>query len=348
MKRVLHKLNMVQRKQEDFKRRQSTVRDDVLRERFPWVLKNNSLGNYFLGGVTQEANYKKGVIVFLHQHRTAGSAMSQCLEEIAKNSSMAISDVVDSETRKEWDRNDRHYEHSERYKIHRGEFSFGMCDDFKKPCSYFSILRDPFERAQSSYQHCKSSLGDPLCQAVNANKVTLREWIIYNGSPLLRHLVYKSDICDDIENDEIVQNITDPNLVNKNSIPCWYVHKLKMDQLLPAEVNHLTDFVVENLKQWFSMVGLYEEFEDSISMLEKIYKLPFTKCKSLKKINKNDISNNSNTRHRISEYYDDNDPEYLEYDYDVNRVLEPDRKIYEKAKKIFNIQRQLHSNRLKR
>ena len=358
--RTVQSLQKLQLRQEIYARQERDNTIKLIQRTYPWLVQNNTAPNRFLHATSATshrpepvAQNQNSVVVFLHDHRSAGTEIKHCMDQISKKKALASSRDMTSQERLRWDSGESFEgKIKDKLKFHKGKFAFGMCDTVGVPCSYFTMLRDPMTRAVSSYNYCKQALGDELCGVVNANKVTLRDWILHHGSLMFRQMLYRSDTC---ENDYNVTlyNLTDTeNLMDPSQLPCWYKHKISMATIDDVELRQLSDYVVENLDKWFSVIGILEEFHDSVKMFEHVYKLPFTKCANLRQFSEsyshdNESNNNSNRRKRQSEY-DDNDPEYLTYDPEVRNALDADYRIYRKARSIFNIQKQILLNKTNR
>ena len=326
--------------------------EDLVTHHYPWAVRNNSLPNYFLHAPSESrlSPYQRGAVVFLHHHRSAGTAMKECLNRIARNNSFAMSPVMGSDDRVDWEEHvSRDGANRNRFKLHRGQFTFGLCGVLQKDCSYFTILRDPMDRAVSSYQYCQHAFGDEMCKFSNANEMTLRQWILHQGSLLFQQLLFRPQWCQQAAGNgtkrERYESVVDPD-----KVPCWIRHKTQLAGIPESHTTNLVGYIVNNLDRWFAAIGLFEELENSLKLFEHIYRLPFTKCTNFKNTNKDAeiFDNRSNRKKSRDGFYDDNDPEYLKYDYEVQQALAPDRRIYKEAKKIFRLQRQMFFNKLTR
>ena len=235
--------------------------------------------------------------------------------------------------------------------VHSGQYSFGLCNDISEPCSYMTILRDPLESKISSYYYCKTALSDEMCNVANANKMSLRDWILHNGSLLFRQILFQSHWCHLVDrlNDTLTDNGNHGDIVlEADRTPCWYKHKVSFNQLSPVDTSHLLEYILDNMDKWFHVVGLFEDIHKSIQMFEKSYKLPFTKCSSFQSLdwNTDGLDYKVNSRRHKVEAYGDNDPEYLKYDYEVQQGMDADVKKNSKAKQLYRIQKQVLFNKL--
>ena len=331
----------------------------VIHSQFPWAIHNNTIPNHFIHSQSIMASIQNGTanlphMVFLHQHRAAGSAMKLCLDEIATKHSLSTSPLFRSDTRFLWDmKRKRESMVRNKIQVHSGQYSFGLCNDIAEPCSYMTVLRDPLESTISSYYYCKTALSDEMCKVANANKLSLRGWILHHGSLLFRQILFQSHWCHlvDILNDTLTDDSTHGNsdiLLEADRIPCWYKHKVSFNQLSPVDTNHLLGYILDNMDKWFNVIGLFEDIHKSIQMFEKVYQLPFTQCSSFQSLdwNTHGLDNKANKRKHKVEAYGDNDPDYLKYDYEVQQAMDADMKIYNKAKQLYRIQKQVLFNKL--
>lgn len=356
LRRIVRSLNSIQVKKQNTQNERMKAANDIIDELLPWLPKNNTLPNYFFNGLVNNdsGKYEKSNLVFLHHPRAAGTTVLDCLRNISMENNLPMSPLMDVNNLVIWvSGNGDSNMYREYMKIHRGRYSFGMCEKLKTPCSYFFMMRDPFERAVSSYYYCKRAIGDELCGAINANRVTLRQWIIEQGSILLRQILFSSKFCAD-GNDTFPFTPTNEDLVNINNLPCWYKEKVILEKLLePDELKLVTKYVVSNLNKWFSVVGMIEQFDESMALFEYIFKLPFSKCNSRHeaktnadiRVLTNRVSNRNSQRNEWLNTEAD-DPEYLKNDVYVRNALSSDYEIYKEVKRIFSVQKQFYFNSL--
>ena len=373
MRRVIRSLEHTNNQMEEIDSRLKKQTKDVILQEMAAVVQNNTLPNYFLFKPAADGPrpYRQGALVFLHHPRAAGSALTACLDGIAHNRSMAASPVMDSDERLRWaiereSDGETARTNRDRFAVHRGRFSFGMCSDISRKCSHFTLLREPMSRAVSSFRYCQTAYGDEMCRVANANKLSLREWIIHQGSILFRQLLFQPSWChldDNVKTDNATTDSSSPpnssseqhrkSAADPDHVPCWYKHKLHFDDIPTDMKRHLLDYVVNNLDQWFAAIGLFEDLVPSLKMFEHVYDLPFTQCLNFQRKTTNNaeiFDNRSNRKKRLNPETDDldNDPEYLKYDYAVQQALEADIRIYREAKKLFRIQRQNLFNKVTR
>ena len=332
------------------------LRNKIIQSQFPWAIHNNTIPNHFIHSQSVMASIQNGTanlphIVLLHQHRAAGSAMKLCLDEIATKHSLSTSPLFRSDTRFLWDmKKKKESPIQNRIQVHSGQYSFGLCNDASEPCSYMTILRDPMESTISSYYYCKTALSDEMCKVSNANTISLRDWILHHGSLLFRQILFQSHWCYLVDrlNDTIISDKNPDILLEANRVPCWYKHKISFNQLNPLDTGHLLEYILDNFDKWFNVIGLFDDIHTSIQMFERVYQLPFSQCSSFQDLDWDSyvLHNEANNKKHKVETYNDNDPEYLKYDYEVKEVMDADMRIYKKAKQLYKIQKQVLFNKL--
>ena len=336
--------------------------DDIVavKLKFPWLPKHNTLPNFFhrtkydrLDG-HQDSEYVTGSLVVGDNPRAAEGSFMECVRRIGVANYLSMSPVMSSGNRMTWESaDDKKKRFRNRIKIHRGAYSFGLCENLNISCSYVIMFRNPLDQAVSSYQYCKEELEDERCQGVNANKVTLRQWILFHGSELFNQLIFSPHFC----RDPVNVSVSVPDEVwfgHKHDPPCWLKQMVLMRKFSKIDILHAVGYIIKHLEQWFGVVGLYEQMEDSMKMFQTVYKLHFTKCYDANKsrpvmADEDKVSENSarSVVQRQSDYFDENDPYYLRDDVHVKEALSADFQIYKEAERLFNIQKQLYSNRLR-
>ncbi|XP_041361106.1 uncharacterized protein LOC121377253 [Gigantopelta aegis] len=360
LERLVRSLHLAQRKTDNITSQQETEDDRIVKLKFPWLPKKNTLPNFFhrtkhdRSDGFQDNEYVTGSLVFGDNPRAADVPLMECVRRISVTNYLSTSPIMSSGNRLAWESaDDKMKKFRNKIKIHRGSYSFGVCESLNVSCSYVMMFRNPLEQALSNYQYCKYELTDELCQGVNANKVTLRQWILFHGSELFKQLIFSPHFCTDSVN----VSVTVPDEVwfgNKHDSPCWLKQKVLMEKFSKIDIIHATSYIVRHLEQWFGVVGLYDQMADSLKMFQTVYKLPFTKCYETKKtrpdVADEDVtSENSATSvvQRKSEFFDENDLHYLRDDIYVKEALSADNMIYKEAARLFNIQKQLYTNKLR-
>jgi hypothetical protein len=190
-----------------------------------------------------------------------------------------------------------------------------------------------------------------MCRVVNANDVTLRDWILLQGSVTFQQLVFHAPWCQQFEQKHNYSlEGSAIRVAPSREWPCWFKHRIHLERLPAVEYSQMLEYVLEHMESWFGAVGIVEDWESTIRIFEHVYRLPFSQCSGLKQIPADVNYNHDNRANRKPQkdgFYDDNDPDYLRYDFFIRKVLDADFKIYKKAKQIFSLQRQMVFNKIK-
>lgn len=319
------------------------------KEFLPALTKSGSMPNYFHGGRTHTGNQLfDSSLVFIHHPRSGGKNFIDCLNNISYSNDLSLSPLMTGENRLLWEsRNSNSF--GKKFQIHRGVHTMGMCQNLDHKCSYIMFIRDPLQRSISSHKHCTVSPNDEICGSRNAREISLRDWIISEGSVLLKHFLMSPTFCE--SNSHEKYNIS---LDVSKHISCWAKSNLILDSLIEQHKTYLTNFIVENLQKIISVIGLTEEFKMSLQMFESSFKLPFSKCsvenreqtRKEKELNSNrSFSENNVIAVANDNEFDEEDEDYnLSDDIDIQEALSSDYAIYKEAKRIFHIQKQFLLN----
>lgn len=316
---------------------------------FPWLLDAHlrTQPNVFLyGGAAPPAS-----TVLLQSHRAP--PLHQCLLQSRTTDRQAKGPLMTSDARQQWHEADHSFK--ARISFHSGQYSAGLCSDFSPgSCSMLGIFREPYARVLSSHEYCKSATADELCRVANANELSLREWALHQGSLLLQQLTFHPSVCNATvrlpnASQSLRPAVNSPLLLEPREFPCWYKQKLLIDGLTEQQRSHLVDFVTNQLDKWFSVIGIVEEFDNSVRLIEHAYDLSPGVClgDGVREVEVNLPSANPNASNRKRakrEVRYDNDPDYVRYDSQVRRSLAADSKIYAKVKELYQRQARIFSN----
>ncbi|XP_070558881.1 uncharacterized protein [Ptychodera flava] len=322
--------------------------EDIL-NRFPWVQRRRFTPNHFTfsrrGKGSPPNSYRNHSIVFLHNHKAGGTTMKLCLKRIIQAKSLPPfyglwnDNVVQAiETARTLEK---------RAKLYVTPYAFGLCDAVDDPyCAYFTVLRDPYDRVVSSYEYCKKSRMDPHCAASDARKLTLKEWALHQGSYFFRQLQFNpEEICSDqTRRKKVVKLVDRDNYIGrkKNRPPCWYRHKLLLDNVLNKNEKHiLLQYMLENLEKWFAVIGITEQYDTSLRLLQTVFKLPFYRLCSGLVEQATTYSREKQTKWSKLEAIK-KARQKIEDDQEVFEALYFDIMIYRKAVEIFNSQKRFY------
>jgi hypothetical protein len=335
------------------RKRARAAENILLKSKLAWLPKNFTVPNIFLQSdkqsvIMQDTKKDNRTLVFVHHPRTAGSHVISCLNNLSYAKNMAMSPLMNSKNRLLWDTgNPDTVSFQNDIDIHRGTFAFGVCEKLQQKCHYITLFRDPFESMVSLYNHCENIGAHEFCSLFKTKAFSLREWIIENGGMLLNQFLYSSHLC-------LTHHTNTSSDVAK--YPCWHQQNLENDKLTDAEKGHAANYIARNLRRWFSVIGLFEKIEESLSLFEHAFGESFTKCtstrnlnltfeKEIQKTNKAHLLSNDDRQVDYNEEYED-EIDMLRDDFYVQRALSPSYIIYSEAKRIYNFQRQVMYNKL--
>ncbi|XP_002733750.1 uncharacterized protein LOC100375468 [Saccoglossus kowalevskii] len=315
---------------------------------YAWAMQKNYLPNFYTRRVFSGTNrwpsdsfYANGSIVFVDNHNSAGGVMKECMSLLAANVSLPKPTLV-------WNNNVAKF-YSEMSgdgsnqlleKMYLGGFTMGVCDYTNEPCSYFTVIREPYERIIASYVYCKGANELPcLARSAKGKLLTLKEWAMRQGSFFFRQLLHKPDVCS-IAYLSTIESFRQPDDPTAATMPCWYRNKLYLDHIMDSQEKlKVLDFVLEHLETWFGVVGITEEYDTFLKLLQHAYKLPFEKI-CLDTVEQ-EVFKTEGDYLSQSELLVDLKRELLA-DQEVFEALYFDIRIYQKIQEIFVSQKQIY------
>ncbi|XP_022088709.1 uncharacterized protein LOC110978211 [Acanthaster planci] len=344
-------------------------------EPFPWPVRQNFIPNYFLNydnaSLSPAAEDKPmrfdshSVLVYLHHNKAAGTTTKRCLSDIAGASlGRTVGPVLSSEGRLAVEARfmrKRRFKMRSTPNVYFGGYSFGLCDRYKKPCAYFTVMRDPYERTLSSHSYCKHARQDQLCSAQVARRVSLHEWALHQGSFFFRQLLFQPVFCSDktrwmryID----IEGVPHDFVMKQDwlrSAPCWFRQKLIMELTLNETLHEaLLQYCLENMERWFTVIMLVDHYDESLQMAQQALKLPmYDRCAGRrynagsynKTSNPINVSKSMEPNGTIAGHQPTTDPSAekqlleLRKDPEIRKILRADELLYRKGVEIFNKQR---------
>lgn len=211
--------------------------------------------------------------------------------------------------------------------ISMGHCSSGMCDVINaaqpnRKCSTFTILREPFERMTSHYYYLRQCANTTMIDNTHAQKsrsMKLADWALLTGSETRNKFFRK---------EELVQHTNGSRFCNVESEP-----------LQNFENDIYMENILQNLDKHLGVIGLTSEYEMTLKMLQRAYSLPFYDlCKDFL-LNKGTYGNRKDVS--IMKQIKANAVRQLKQNQRVKQMLHLDIEIYEKAKEIFQKQKEL-------
>ncbi|KAK3088092.1 hypothetical protein FSP39_014591 [Pinctada imbricata] len=356
---IRENLRLIQNKQQVKKRKDDIEIQKLVQNRFSWLPKANTVSNVFItpashDAIVQNFNAKNSSLVFVHQPRGAGSHVTSCMNSISIEKRHSLSPVMNLQNRLLWDSSSvENRQHQEAVQLHRGPFAFGLCENLNRKCAYFTIFRDPFDTLVSLFTHCKANRNDDLCKEKSASNSTLYDWVFENAGVLFHRLLFSSEHC------KYNHNSSDSTNVNIDS--CNNHHRNRFEMLSTnTEKIHLATYIKSHLHKWFAAIGLFNEIENSMLIFERAFEHPFSRCKSRDKSSFYENSLVSNNAHfervrsdeDVYNYDDDEEEDFIDEiqtvkeDINIQNALKYDYIIYNEAKRLYHIQKQVLYNKL--
>lgn len=234
----------------------------------------NCLPNFFIkSDKVDRSRYRNGIAVFLLHLKSGATTMHRCLEKLLslpeKWNNRLPTGLFNIDSRLFWKHMLSEFDRTS-YKYIDGPHVMGMCDDVDvtmKPCSYYMLLRDPIERAVSSYFYCKVKYKDELCATLqlDARKVDVKKWALHQRSFLFAQLTFDIGYCNMSKETQRIQ------------LPCWYRQRMLIEQ---TDLQPMLEFVLNDLINRFAVIGMLDNFEESMDMFTQVSESQQLRCSS--------------------------------------------------------------------
>lgn len=273
----------------------------------------DSLPNFFLHSNDMSTkNYRDSVIAFVHVPKCGGTTIKECLSMVAKRELKPNPYLLHERTRFEMQLTN--LESNCPYSIFTGSDSIGICGKVKaKDCSYFTLVREPYDRLVSLYFECKRQNDPPGIGIDNCVNLPIVQWAKRVQYSLFFFQIHRKVECP-LDTERSCEFVTE-------------------EEVFQAAYNETyVKYVANQLDKIFAVIGLQEDFKGSLKLLERAYNMRFYDvCKGLW-MNRGVRYDEDETSHqnRIEEH-----KRQLLDDPDIKHLLYPDLILYAKAKEIF-------------
>lgn len=272
---------------------------------------------------------KSTIVSFLHNPKSGGTSVKDCMLSLGKAMNKNEPVVVATSTVAEVRENLLNHMTSPS-DYYMGDAVLGICDYVEgRPCSYFTMVREPYERMVSHYYFCKGG-GPSWPQCDNS----LEEFALSLCSVFFRQLT--------------VRVFCAATGTYNNTYQCERkISSIDHFQRDPAERAAILNYFLENLDKIFTVIGLTEEFETSLKIFEKTYGDPFhTVCNEMHSNsgsyeNGTDIEAIRGDKRRINMEAKDRlmkNPEIQQCLYEDVQLYSKLYDIYQTQKRVMNIQ----------
>lgn len=277
----------------------------------------NAFPNFFLKRRGQDkAAYRNISISFVHYPKSGGTTIKDCLIKMASKAGKPDPVLVFAKNvanTKEQMLNGE----LEKAEIFMGTNGFTLCEYLHpKRCAYFTMLRDPYDRMVSHYYFCKDGgeSNAPCQQSIEKFALLVRSIFLH-------------------------QMASGVNKCEQDSRLKWSCasKRLSLDKLVDSNSTKeemVLNYLERKLVDTFAVVGLLEEYETSLALLQEALGLPFyDEC-----ITEFSNSKINNTDQRALERIASK-KKLLENE-DVRKALDADIRLYRKAKELFEKQKE--------
>lgn len=289
----------------------------------------NSLPNYFLYEGKRH-HFKKAIINFWHVQKASGSTVESCISKMYDDLKLPSPLHCNASCASKLDilGYEKKFKNMTFNPVLQGHGNIGLCDFIHsyisdRKCSTFAIFREPYERVVSHYYYIRQAVkNSPNRSSNKAVILPITEWVKTFGSIMWRTFSNTFQIID--ENG--VRSCKHSIIIEKKLLPQLFQN------------DSFTEGIVNNLDKLLSFVGLSEDLPTTFEMLEKVYNLPFPAvCSDMHVLKGTYEELNATEMQQLRA-----DAKLsLMADEDVQRIMEIDVKLYEKAKEIFDSQKKI-------
>jgi len=183
---------------------------------------------------------KVRTVIFLHLVKTAGTTLNQVLNREYSN---ILSFYIPKEEKVLFEDFKKKLK-NKRIDLIRGHFEFGWHIFLSKPFVYFTILRDPIDRVLSEYYYILGKTDHPFYNEIAKKNVSLADFVKNWNAPNLQ-----------------TRKISGKMFANNSGIPLL--------QNIEINDNNMLEIAKENLDKYFAVVGLSENFDETLILLKR-------------------------------------------------------------------------------
>lgn len=283
--------------------------------------RGNALPNFYIHSGTLSV-YQMSVPAFVHVPRSGGTTMEVCFNKTSLYFGNKTPKILDYDGRRKLKTLFKNAKvTSKAYRLYAGDHAFGICEDIPdRDCSYIMIFRNPYDRLVSAYFACREGQGDggyPL----DCHTTDIKEWAIPISSITLEHIFTHFDCLPIIDKEN------------------WFIPRYECEYKLPKMNSYevfsaneeLLQYVIDSMDTTFALIGLTEEYVMTLQLLQNAFNFPFyEECKDL-------VENKGTFTDATAK---EQAKQTLMSSPEVQQALSADLRIYEKAKELFELQKQ--------
>lgn len=281
----------------------------------------NALPNFYIhDGVLSV--YQASVPAFVHVPRSGGTSMEVCFNKTALYFGNKTPKILDHDGRKRLKTLFKNAKiTSKAYRLYAGDRAFGICEDIPdKDCSYIIFFRNPYDRLVSAYFACREGEGH-AGYPLDCHTTDIQDWVIPISSTTLEQIFTQFNCLPIIDKEN------------------WFIPRYecdykssKMNTYAVFSANEdLIQYALDSMDKTFALIGLTEEFVVTLQLLQNAFNFPFyEECKELFE-NKGTFAD-ANAKEQAKQTLMSNP--------DVQQALSADLRIYDKAKELFELQKQ--------
>jgi hypothetical protein len=256
----------------------------------------------------EKNSLQQQAVLFLHIHKTAGTTLNRIIE---REYNPFLVYTIEGK-RIEWSID--HFKRlsearREGLRVVKGHMSFGLHEFLPQPSTYITFLRDPVERCISSYSYSKGNRFNPFYGRINQENLDLARFL--EIAPWNNNLQCKTIAGIDRRDYRPVA------LFREMTRSGAAAPDPSVDSSSNAETLQRAQ---ENLRRYFSFVGLTERFTHSLVLLKHLFGWKLSSYSSYRK---------SRNRPKRESF----DPALIAIVEERNRF---DRELYEFGKVMFN------------
>lgn len=251
---LMYKKNYIADVQPDHTFRNQTIWADVSHSPKPIHLQNILPNAYLHPDPTRP--YNESVLVFLHNPKSGGTTVKTCMVKMSQAEGDDRRPTLVAGPRAIDVPNELINGAVSVNKYYMGTSAFGMCRFVGgRACSYFTMVREPYDRVVSHYYFCRS--GGPTPMSCDG---TLEDFARHTCNLIFFQMIHRY-LC----RHEIPGVDASP----------WRCRDVGGGLHTVEQRGRQLDYILENMDKIFAVVGITEEFETSLRLLENTFGRPF-------------------------------------------------------------------------